>query len=193
MAGIVSAGLWNEWVCSVGDLLDGPRILELGYGPGHLQAQLSQSSEKIYGFGLDSSIQMSKITSRRLDQLRTTKRLVVGKAQNLPFPTSLFNQVVATFPSEYIFLPETLREIKRILIPDGKVFILFQAYFTGTGLAQRAANFIFKITGQSKELNPQNRDFILKFFIDAGFDAHFEQIEFDRSLLFIIIAQICVI
>lgn len=32
----VSVGMWDEWVFSVLPALEGPIVLELGHGPGHL-------------------------------------------------------------------------------------------------------------------------------------------------------------
>ena len=36
----VSLGRWNEWVRSILPYMQEGRILELGHGPGHLQAEL---------------------------------------------------------------------------------------------------------------------------------------------------------
>ncbi|MFN2198120.1 MAG: hypothetical protein ACK2UW_18520, partial [Anaerolineales bacterium] len=46
VASTVSLGLWNEWVLSVLTDMIRPPILEIGHGPGHLQAALSQLKQQ---------------------------------------------------------------------------------------------------------------------------------------------------
>ena len=38
VASIVSLGEWQNWVSSVLPYIIGPNVLEIGFGPGHLQA-----------------------------------------------------------------------------------------------------------------------------------------------------------
>ena len=40
IAALVSCGLWNTWVVQALPYLEGPLVLELGPGPGHMQAAL---------------------------------------------------------------------------------------------------------------------------------------------------------
>ena len=37
VAAVVSVGMWTSWVRSTLTYLNGPQVLELGHGPGHLQ------------------------------------------------------------------------------------------------------------------------------------------------------------
>jgi|WetSurMetagenome_2_1015567.scaffolds.fasta_scaffold154350_3 ubiquinone/menaquinone biosynthesis C-methylase UbiE len=121
VAGFVSFGQWIGWVEAIIPLVQGSKVLELGFGPGHLQMRLVLKGFQVYG--LDESPQMTRQASRRLRRNGTAVNLVRGLSQNLPFD-SLFDTVVATFPSEYIFDPKTMGEISRVLLPEGRLIIL---------------------------------------------------------------------
>lgn len=141
--------MWNKWILSVISEIDGPRALELGHGPGHLQQALHDKGIQIYG--LDASSQMGRLALRRLRRDSSNARLVNGMAQELPFPTGSFQQVVATFPTEYIYSEQTLKEVHRVLSPGGKLVILPLAWITGKRWVERAAAWLFRVTGQSGE------------------------------------------
>src|SRR5512136_2652338 len=63
VAWLVSVGNWNKWVTSVIPYLDGPKILEIGFGPGHLQLALQQNNAMV--FGIDESAHMVNIARNR--------------------------------------------------------------------------------------------------------------------------------
>ncbi|GAB4495993.1 MAG: hypothetical protein OHK0052_04960 [Anaerolineales bacterium] len=140
----VSLGAWNKWILSLLPDLTGEAILELGHGPGHLQAALHAqgSARRIVGF--DASRQMGRLAQARLEQLGFPAALTCGYAQQLPFTNTCFQQVVATFPSEYIADPLTLDEIRRVLLPGGELLILPVAV-----PRQFALRALFHVTGQA--------------------------------------------
>ena len=134
IAALVSAGKWRQWVTSVSPLLQGPRILELGFGPGHLQVEITKAGYE--GFGIDESKQMVRLASLRIAKVCPTDAkigyahypvLSRAVAQHLPFQTNFFDTVVSTFPSPYIFDPASLSEIYRVLNKDGKLIVLLSA------------------------------------------------------------------
>lgn len=143
IAWIVSSGMWNTWILSVVPFLLGSRILELGHGPGHLQAELL--SKGIWSCGIDESWWMSKIAIKRC------RNLINGIAQTLPFANGSFSQVVVTFPSEYIYSERTLSEVFRVLEPGGHLVILPMAWITGKNLYQRFTGWLFYHTGQTEK------------------------------------------
>jgi len=61
--------------------------------------------------------------------------------------------VAATFPSEYIFEPQTLAEIRRVLRPGGKLVIIPSAWITGQGWLEQLAAELFRVTGQAGRWN----------------------------------------
>lgn len=147
VAWLVSAGRWQSWVHSIMPHLRGGRLLELGHGPGHLQAALADNHKFV--IGVDRSPYMSRQAARRLRQAGHQPRLVNSYAQSMPFPQAAFEIVFSTFPSEYITHPETLAEVFRLLAPGGRLVVLPGAWITGKSLTERLAAALFRLTGQS--------------------------------------------
>jgi ubiquinone/menaquinone biosynthesis C-methylase UbiE len=185
VAAVVSVGRWKRWVMAAEGQLAGNRILELGFGPGHLQARLYERS--ILVFGLDESAQMARQARRRLIRRRHPYRLVRGLAQNLPYRAGSFDSVVATFPTPYIFHPSTLAEVNRVLVSGGKLVVLYAAWITGTSLFDRAAALLFQLTGQVPQAAETSEDLLDPFRL-AGFDAEVRELNLHGSRLLFVIA-----
>ena len=146
ISALVSLGRWQDWVSSALPYLDG-RVLELGFGPGHLQVSLNENH--FQAFGLDESPQMARLASRNLRRNRFIPRLSRGYAQNLPFATGTFDSVVATFPSDFIYDPRSLQEIWRVLAPGGILVILPMAWITGTLPLERLVAWLLRVVGEA--------------------------------------------
>ena len=192
VASIVSLGRWKGWVLAAEALLPGQRVLELGFGPGHLQARLQASGRQVYG--LDESAQMTRLAYRRLAARRANQgslpRLARGLAQALPYPAASFDSVVATFPTLYIIHPATLAEIRRVLRPGGRLVVLSAAWHTGRSLPERLMAFIFRITGEVPRDEPKDDSTFAQPYEQAGFAAQLKWVDVPGSrLLFIIAAR----
>jgi len=184
VAWLSSGGEWRTWIKTVHmNFPDGP-ILELGYGPGHIQVDLYEGRRK--AFGVDPSHQMSGIASRKLRAIGGPINLCRGRAQRLPFESSNFGTLVSTFPSDYIFDPDTLSEAYRVLVPEGILIVIAYVKITGTSMIDTFLRWAFRITGQSNE-GGQTR--ILERFEDAGFDAQFDVVQVKRAEVFRIVAS----
>lgn len=118
----VSLGAWNAWGRTALVFVEGKRVLELGPGPGHLQASLSEGGWST--LGLDESPQMLARTSRRLRKFGRPIGLVRGIAQELPFASGSLDTIVSTFPAEYIIDLRTLTEAWRTLRPGGLMVVI---------------------------------------------------------------------
>ena len=169
VAAIVSLGRWKAWVLSVLPDLPGPRVLEIGHGPGHLQIALANLSVTI--FGIDESRQMGRMAQRRLRKRGARGLLVNGLAQSLPYADASFNQVVATFPTPFIIEKHTLEEIFRVLMPGGTLIVLPVAWITGSSPTEKLAASIFHLLGQA----PDWDDINLQPFLQANFTATVER------------------
>jgi len=185
VAAFVSFGKWEKWTLSVLPYLKGPKILEVGHGPGHLLSALYATDIKTVG--LDESSQMNKQAYRRLVKKGFSPQLINGLAQALPFPDLEFNQMVATFPSEYIYAAQTLTEIYRVLMPGGELLVLPVAWITGSKWYDRFAANLFRVTGQSPSSCTPS---LIKKFISplqaTGFATQAEILELENSQLLLL-------
>jgi ubiquinone/menaquinone biosynthesis C-methylase UbiE len=185
----VSLGRWQDWVQTVVPFIEGTRVLELGHGPGHLQRILL--SRGLLAFGLDESRQMGRLAKRRLLNSGYAQcSLSRGLAQSLPFPAETFGTIVSTFPSNYIFDPGTLLEVRRTLRNGGRFIVLPAAWITGQKLMERYAASLFRVTGQtpSEPVEVISERF-KQPFVETGFEAKIEQVEVKSSLVLIVIAE----
>lgn len=159
----VSNGKWQSWLLTILQDINGPKVLEIGHGPGHLLLALEKRGISITG--IDSSRQMTRIAYQRIQSNGVSPSIVHGLAQSLPFPDETFHEIVSTFPSNYIFEDVTLREINRVLLPDGKLIVIPVAWITGRHWLDRLAAWIFLVTGQSAS----NTETVKKLFEESGF------------------------
>ncbi len=185
VAATVSLGRWKGWVRQSIPYLQG-RILEIGFGPGHLQQALHERGSQV--FGVDESHQMAQQAKRRLRRKGFPSRLVRGVAQQLPFQDGVFDTVVATFPSEYIFDPSTLREARRVLVRGGRLVILPMAWITGNLPWERLAAWLFRITGQAADRPRPITAAVREQFMRAGFEVRNELVQVKGSQLLFYIA-----
>jgi ubiquinone/menaquinone biosynthesis C-methylase UbiE len=188
VASVVSLGRWQTWVLCALPYLDG-RVLEIGFGPGHLQLALQARSQPVYG--MDESLQMVRQARRRLLRRGYPANLARGIAQHLPFHSNTFDTVVATFPAEYIFDPLTLSEIRRLLASSGKLVILPNAWITGTGPLERLAAWLFSVTGQAGAIEAV-LPAMTKLLQAAGFTVWHEMVELPGSRVLVILASMAI-
>jgi len=187
VASLVSLGLWKSWVFSAREYLNGPKVLEIGHGTGHLLRALSELG--LWVIGLEESWQMQELARKNLENAGLKLKSVNAVAQTIPFKSNLFDQVVATFPSDYIADPLTLTEIYRVLLPGGSLIVVPVAWITGKNWSQRVAARLFRITGEAPELNPEFVQKWLRLFTNAGFQVHNEYVKLGSSLVFILISK----
>jgi ubiquinone/menaquinone biosynthesis C-methylase UbiE len=187
VAAVVSLGRWKGWVQAALPLLAGPRVLELGFGPGHLQGYLKEAG--LAPFGLDESRQMARQASQRLLRQRQTPLLARGLAQHLPFPGETFNSVVATFPTLYVIDPQTLAEIRRVLVPGGRLVVLTTAWITGDSRPEHLARWLSNVTGESP---PEDVSLskVVEPYTQAGFQASIRFVEPNGSRLMFVVAKV---
>jgi ubiquinone/menaquinone biosynthesis C-methylase UbiE len=179
---IVSRGRWKIWIYEILPYIKGSSVLEIGHGPGHLQIALSSKVKKI--IGVDSSYQMGHQARKRIRRKGYTPKLTRSYAQKLPFSNHIFDQIVSTFPTAYIYDPEMLEEAFRVLKPGGKLIILPAAWITGKNLLDRVLAALFKVTHQSPSWD---HSWLLPF-IEAGFQANAEIVTRETWSLVIITA-----
>jgi ubiquinone/menaquinone biosynthesis C-methylase UbiE len=209
VAATVSMGRWKDWVMSILPFIEGTRVLEIGFGPGHLQRVLL--SRGLIAVGIDESPQMARLAKRNLRkefssgakfvsgfQNKSTilgqsdyaqTKLTRGMAQHLPFRDQSFETIVATFPAEYITKPETLQEVKRCLSDGGRFIVLPVAMQIGRNVLERAMALLFRVTHQSP-VDPIEivRERLREPFVNADFEVEVKELQVKSSLLLVIIA-----
>lgn len=177
VAWVVSFGRWKDWVFSVIPFIEGTRILELGHGPGHLQRLLLDRG--LSPVAMDESTQMGRLAKQRLG---AKSKLARGISQAMPFHNDAFDSVVSTFPSEYIFDPDTLSEVKRVLRNRGRLIVL-PAAFPSNGFLK----WLYRVTGESPAaLNETIKERLQRPFIQAGFEVKIHILELSSSQLVIV-------
>ena len=196
---------------SVLPYIEGTRVLEIGFGPGHLQRNLL--SRGLSAVGIDESRQMARLAGHNLtrqnapaaqlttslqNNARSTAKhqtdyaqanLTRGLAQHLPFRARTFDTIVATFPAEYITKSETLQEVRRCLSDGGRFIVLPVAMQIGRGLLERAMALLFRVTHQSP-VDPIEivRERLREPFVKANFEVEIQELQVKSSLLLVIIA-----
>lgn len=180
VAWVVSFGKWKNWVYSVLPLIEGADILELGHGPGHLQRLLLERG--LSPVAIDESTQMGQLAKRRLG---INGKLTRGITQALPYPNEMFDTIVSTFPSEYIFDPQTLSEVKRVLRNRGRLIVLPAAFPTNGFL-----KWLYKVTGESSAaLDESIKERLTGPFLQAGFQVDVQILVMQSSQLVILLAS----
>jgi ubiquinone/menaquinone biosynthesis C-methylase UbiE len=161
--------------------------------------QVALSKAGAASFGIDASKQMGRLARANIRKNETIPLLVNGYAQFLPLLGRSFNQVVATFPTEYIYDPATIQEVYRVLVPGGRLVILLAAWITGRGLVERTAAWLFRVTKQAPPETPGSttqselREALAGQLVDrlerTGFHAKVEFVEVRSSILMIVVGD----
>jgi ubiquinone/menaquinone biosynthesis C-methylase UbiE len=128
------AGQWRTWQRQVLGHIRGNDVLELGCGLGDLQADMLELGYACYA--VERSPQMVAAARATLKRRGQRNGVLQGSAQQLPFSDGSFDSVVSTFPSEYIYDPDTIAEVERVLRPGGRLIVIEGANLLPVGFLQ---------------------------------------------------------
>lgn len=128
------AGQWNTWQRLVLSRLQGSSVLELGCGLGDLLSEMIEAGYNCRA--IEQSTEMVDAARFTLQQRHVgdPNWVIQGQAQRLPFPNASFDNVVSTFPSEYIYDCNTISEAERVLRPNGRLIVIVGAHLLPVGL-----------------------------------------------------------
>jgi SAM-dependent methyltransferase len=130
------AGQWRTWQRLVLKRIQGTEVLELGCGLGDLLADMLEQ-----GYACRAIEHSPEMVSAARDTLKRRNvgqktTIVQGSAQYLPFEDASFDTVVSTFPSEYIYDPDTIAEVARVLRPGGRLVVIEGSSLLPVGFLQ---------------------------------------------------------
>jgi ubiquinone/menaquinone biosynthesis C-methylase UbiE len=146
VAWLVSLGQWQAWGRTALAYVRGPRVLELGHGPGHLLIALDRSG--CQPIGLDLSPEMIRLARQNVRRAGIHVPQVRCRVQALPFRSGVFDSVVSTFPTDYIAELTTLREVRRVTNDRGRFVVVFGAQLTGREPSKLIIEWLYRLTGQ---------------------------------------------
>jgi len=130
------AGQWRVWQRLVLPRIYGHDVLELGCGLGDLLADMLEAGYTCRA--VEHSPEMVAAARDTLQRRKVGERnwVLQGSAQHLPFAAGSFDTVVSTFPSEYIYDPDTIAEVERVLRPGGRLIVIEGANLLPVGFLQ---------------------------------------------------------
>jgi ubiquinone/menaquinone biosynthesis C-methylase UbiE len=130
------AGQWRVWQRLVLTCMYGNDVLELGCGLGDLLADMIEAGYNCRA--IEQSPEMVAAARETLYRRKVGEKNTVlqGSAQHLPFSDASFDTVVSTFPTEYIYDPDTIAEVERVLRPGGRLIVVEGANLLPIGFLQ---------------------------------------------------------
>lgn len=186
VAAAVSLGQWRAWGAAALPFLPGPRVLELGHGPGHLLVALAAAGYD--AIGLDLSPQMSRQAARRVARLPEPPALIRAHASALPLPPATFDGVLAAFPTAYITAPATLAAVYRALRPGGALVLVPEARLGGRSPLVRLIDALYLATGQRATEDGGRSGFWLTQLATAGFAVNVRHVTVGESNVTVVVA-----
>ncbi len=186
----VSFGQWAAWRRLALQFVQPGPILELAYGTGGLFVDMLDAGYQ--PVGIDFSPHMAQLAGRRLRRQDIPLCLNRAKAQTLPFPSNHFANVIATFPTNYIFDDETLAEVYRVLKSSsqnngraGRLIIVVEGQLRGPWPIRSFIDWLYDITNQHDfpAIKP------LPQFESHNFTARWEIVEYEGAQARLLIAN----
>ncbi len=118
---LVSLGRWSHWRRQTLAHVQGPRVLEIGFGTGELLIEMARRGWQ--AVGLERSPAMQRVTARKVRRRSVSAPRLLADAAAMPFAGGCLDAIVCTFPAAYILSALTWQEAARILRPGGRLII----------------------------------------------------------------------
>lgn len=163
----------GELVVREARLEDGMRVLDVGSGTGTLALRLKTVvGDQGSVVGIDASPEMIEIAEKKAQKQGATIDFRLGLAEELPFDEAAFDRVTSTLVFHH--LPDdvkltSLREIRRVLVPGGRLVVA--DFASGSGpLPHRVLALVLGHFGRSHgHAHGHTRPFV-ELMQAAGFD-----------------------
>ncbi len=182
---VVSLGDWRAWQRAVLPYLHEGRVLEIAHGPGHLLVDLHAAASQT--IGLDLSPAMGRLARKNMRRAGVNIPLARGRVQGLPFAAASFDNVISTFPAEFVAEMATLQEVERVLRPRGQFLIVPEGHLTGRGLLFWLVELLWRATLRGKPDDQVWQPFVARLE-QAGFSVAIHPIHLKTSGTTVIVA-----
>jgi ubiquinone/menaquinone biosynthesis C-methylase UbiE len=153
--------------------LKGKRVLMLGCGKGYGTKELNLYAKQITG--IDISERMIKLARASYPDPGTS--FITGDAENTPFKNNSFDVVYCKAILHHLNLPRVLKEIRRVLTPDGYLYVVDEC-----GLLNPIA-WIRRRFFPSEIHTPDERPFIPNQFRKILYRHGFHEIDFEYRFI----------
>jgi ubiquinone/menaquinone biosynthesis C-methylase UbiE len=119
---------WKKWIASVIPHIQGPKVLEVSFGPGYL---LKQYVSHYDVWGIDYNQKMVEKTRIRLKGRVSAEKIIQGNVERLPYPDEFFDTIVNTMAfTAYPDGEKALHEMLRVLKAGGLLLLVDVDYPT---------------------------------------------------------------
>lgn len=120
--------------------LQGRRVLDVGCGTGRLAAVLAGRYEADVS-GVDPSAEMLAVAKRRR---MPNGELVLGRAEELPFPDGHFERAVMFLVAQHVDRPRAFAEAARVLTAGGRLAVVtpHPDFFAGYWMAELFPSYV---------------------------------------------------
>ncbi|WP_326549399.1 class I SAM-dependent methyltransferase [Micromonospora sp. NBC_01813] len=124
---LVGAGRVHQQLLDRAEIRPGQRVLEIGCGTGNLLRALGRRQPDVDAIGIDPDQAALRLARRKAARAKLAIRYEVGFAGDLSLPDASVDRVLSAFMLHHLDADErtrALREIRRVLRPDGQLHIV---------------------------------------------------------------------
>lgn len=119
---VTAVPIWGKWLRQALPHLQGPRVLEVSFGTGHLMAQYAGRWQTA---GIDLNGAMAAQAAARLRRAGLSAWLQIAAVEQLPYAAGAFDSVLNTMAfSGYPNARRALGEMGRVLRPGGRLVMI---------------------------------------------------------------------
>ncbi len=117
---------FKRMALELSEIVDGEKVLDVGCGSGTLLVEAKTRYPNSDFVGIDPDKKILQLAERKLEQAGVRAKLVLGFAQELPFPSASFDLVISTLVFHHLSSSvkiEATRDIYRVLKEKGRFLL----------------------------------------------------------------------